>query len=229
MGADTQAILPYDQALSQLPDYLQQAEMESNGKSVNWYGEPIPYQTGPVIWGQTGINGQHAFYQLLHQGKTVVPADFIGSVHSLHSLEGHHDHLMANLFAQTEALMNGVNEQQVREDLALKGLSAHQIDGLVAHKVHQGNRPSNTLLLNKITARSLGSLIALYEHKIFAQGIIWQLHSFDQWGVELGKALAKSIEPELADGAQIGSHDCSTSHLINYYKQQKSYLHQVRR
>lgn len=218
LGAGSHAILPYDQPLHLLPAYLQQADMESNGKSVTREGDPVTYTTGPVIWGQTGINGQHAFYQLLHQGTTIVPADFIGSVHSVEPIERHHQHLMANFFAQTEALMAGVDEQQVRADLEAKGLSEEQIEQLLPHKIHPGNRPTNSLLMKKLDAHTLGALIALYEHKIFVQGIIWDVCSFDQWGVELGKVLAKKIEPELAAHAEVGSHDSSTCGLMTYYK-----------
>ncbi|MBL4827354.1 MAG: glucose-6-phosphate isomerase [Spongiibacteraceae bacterium] len=221
LGAQSQAILPYDQPLHLLPAYLQQADMESNGKSVTRDGNSVAYNTGPIIWGQTGINGQHAFYQLLHQGTTIVPADFIGSVESVEPIEEHHQHLMANFFAQPEALMAGVDEQQVRQDLLAKGLSEAQIEPLVPHKVHPGNRPTNSLLMKKLDAHTLGALIALYEHKIFVQGIIWDVCSFDQWGVELGKVLAKKIEPELAEHAEIGTHDCSTKALMAYYKHYK--------
>lgn len=219
LGYRAQALLAYDQCLHRLPAYMQQAEMESNGKSVNWAGEPLDYGSCPLIWGEVGINGQHAFYQLLHQGTDIIPADFIGSIHSTVPVEGHHDALMANFFAQTEAMMTGIDADQVREDLTAKGLSPERIEELVPHKVHPGNRPTNTLLLDKVTAKSLGNLIALYEHKIFVQGIIWEVHSFDQWGVELGKVLASGIQPELAPDAAVSpKHDASTRHLIEYYK-----------
>lgn len=219
LGYRAQALLAYDQCLHRLPAYMQQAEMESNGKSVNWAGEPLDYHSCPLIWGEVGINGQHAFYQLLHQGTDIIPADFIGSVHSTVPVEGHHDALMANFFAQSEAMMKGIDADQVREDLTAKGLSPERIEELVPHKVHPGNRPTNTLLLDKVTPKSLGALIALYEHKIFVQGIIWEVHSFDQWGVELGKVLASGIQPELAPDAAVSpKHDASTRHLIEYYK-----------
>ena len=217
LGAQSQAILPYDQSLHMLSAYLQQAEMESNGKSVTWDGEPISYPTVPSIWGELGINGQHAFYQYLHQSNNVVPADFIGSVASVTPVKGHHKTLMANFFAQTQALMTGVNEQQVREDLKAKGRTQDYIDKVAPHKVHKGNRPTNTLLLKRIDPHSLGQLIALYEHKIFVQGIILQICSFDQWGVELGKGLAANIEQELETGSVAVTHDCSTKQLMNYY------------
>lgn len=212
-----QAILPYDQALHMLPAYLQQGEMESNGKSVNFSGSRVNYTTVPLIWGMTGINGQHAFYQYLHQGTTIVPADFIGSIKPQVEVGEHHRVLMSNFFAQTEAMMNGVSAEQIRDELTAKGISSEEIDQLVAHKVHQGNRPTSSILLDTVDARGLGRLIALYEHKIFVQGIILEICSFDQWGVELGKGLAKSIEAELSDG-QVGEHDSSTAGLMNYYQ-----------
>ncbi|MEW6983416.1 glucose-6-phosphate isomerase [Colwelliaceae bacterium 6471] len=218
LGAQSQAILPYDQSLHMLSAYLQQAEMESNGKSVTWDGEEITYPTVPSIWGELGINGQHAFYQYLHQSNNVVPADFIGSVESVTPVQGHHETLMANFFAQTQALMQGVNEQQVRTDLAAKGRTPDYIDKVAPHKVHKGNRPTNTILMKRISPRSLGSLIALYEHKIFVQGIILQICSFDQWGVELGKGLANKIQVELETGVIDENHDSSTAGLIHFYQ-----------
>lgn len=218
LGLHSQAILPYDQNLHRLPAYLQQADMESNGKSTNWAGETVPYATGPIIWGEVGINGQHAFYQLLHQGTTVVPADFIGSINSNNPLPGHHENLMANFFAQSQAMMTGVDADSVRAQLASSGMDAEEIERLVQHKVHPGNRPTNTLLMDQLNPHNLGALIAMYEHKIFAQGIIWQICSFDQWGVELGKVLAKAIEPELAPEEDVGNHDCSTRSLVTHFK-----------
>lgn len=216
------ALLPYDQCLHRFPAYMQQAEMESNGKSVNWAGEQISYGSVPLVWGEVGINGQHAFYQMLHQGTDIIPADFIGSVSSNIDVPGHHDALMANFFAQSQAMMQGIDAEQVQRELSAKGLSEARIAELVPQKVHRGNRPSNTLLLNKVDARTLGALIALYEHKIFVQGIIWEIYSFDQWGVELGKVLAAGIQPELAaDKAVSAHHDASTRNLIDYYKQAK--------
>jgi glucose-6-phosphate isomerase len=222
LGYPAQALLPYDQCLHRFPAYMQQAEMESNGKHVNWAGEPISYGSVPLVWGEVGINGQHAFYQMLHQGTDIIPADFIGSVAPNVSVEGHHDALMGNFFAQTQALMQGIDANQVRKELTAKGVSAERIEEIVEHKVHKGNRPTNTLLLPKVDAKTLGSLIALYEHKIFVQGIIWRIHSFDQWGVELGKVLASAIQPELAVDAAINpAHDASTRHLIAFYKNAK--------
>jgi glucose-6-phosphate isomerase len=221
LGAPSQAILPYDQPLHMLPAYLQQADMESNGKSVNWEGNEVPYTTGPIIWGQTGINGQHAFYQLLHQGTHIVPADFIGSVESLAPLRGHHENLMANFFAQTQALMTGIDVTEVASALRSKGADEDDIKRLAPHKVHRGNRPSNTILMDKLDPRTLGKLLAMYEHKIFVQGIIWQIYSFDQWGVELGKVLAKGIEPQLdIDNSNIEQDD-STRSLIKHYQRIK--------
>ena len=217
LGAKSQAILPYDQSLHMLSAYMQQAEMESNGKSVTWDGHEIDYPTVPSIWGELGINGQHAFYQYLHQSNNIVPADFIGSVESVTPVQGHHETLMANFFAQTQALMSGVNEQQVREDLKRSGRPQAYIDKVAPHKVHKGNRPTNTLLMKRISPKSLGSLIALYEHKIFVQGIILQVCSFDQWGVELGKGLANAIVKELTSGDINKSHDSSTKGLLEYY------------
>ena len=223
LGYPAQALLPYDQCLHRFPAYMQQAEMESNGKHVNWAGEQISYGSVPLVWGEVGINGQHAFYQMLHQGTDIIPADFIGSVTPNVAVEGHHDALMANFFAQTQALMQGIDADQVRRELAAKGISPQRIEEIVLHKVHKGNRPTNTLLLPKVDAKTLGALIALYEHKIFVQGIIWRIHSFDQWGVELGKVLASAIQPELAAGAVDNpKHDASTRHLVAFYKAKKA-------
>jgi glucose-6-phosphate isomerase len=221
LGARSQAILPYDQTLHMLSAYLQQAEMESNGKSVSWNGDEVDYATVPSIWGELGINGQHAFYQYLHQSNNVVPADFIGSVASVTPVSGHHETLMSNFFAQTQALMTGVNEKQVRADLKAKGRTPDYIDKVAPHKVHKGNRPTNTILLKRIDPKTLGNLIALYEHKIFVQGIVLQICSFDQWGVELGKGLAESIHKELESGIVSKNHDCSTLNLMNYYNKAK--------
>ncbi len=221
LGSQSQAILPYDQTLHMLTAYLQQAEMESNGKSVSWEGEEVDYATVPSIWGELGINGQHAFYQYLHQSNNVVPADFIGSVESVTPVKGHHETLMANFFAQTQALMAGVNEEQVRADLKAKGRTDDYIDKVAPHKVHKGNRPTNTILLKRIDPRTLGSLIAAYEHKIFVQGIVLQICSFDQWGVELGKGLAADIQNELESNNISEEHDCSTSSLLKFYQAAK--------
>lgn len=218
LGAQSQAILPYDQPLHMLSAYLQQAEMESNGKSVSWHGDEIYYPTVPSIWGTLGINGQHAFYQYLHQSNNIVPADFIGSINNEASLTKHHEILLANLFAQTRALMMGVDEQQVRDDMEEKGHEESYINSVAPHKVHNGNRPTNTILLDSISPRSIGSLIALYEHKIFVQGIILQIFSFDQWGVELGKGLANTIEQELQQKFVNPNYDSSTRELMKYYQ-----------
>ncbi|ALS32559.1 glucose-6-phosphate isomerase [Pseudoalteromonas translucida KMM 520] len=222
LGYTSQAILPYDQALHMLPAYLQQGEMESNGKHVNFAGETVPYTTVPIIWGMTGINGQHAFYQCLHQGNVIVPADFIASIKPQVSVDKHHDILLSNFFAQTEALMNGVDEQEITADLTAKGKSQAQIDELLKHKIHQGNRPTTSMLLDSVDAKTVGRLIALYEHKIFCQGIILEICSFDQWGVELGKGLASKIEAELVDERVKYAHDSSTNGLMAYYKQHRT-------
>ncbi len=221
LGSQSQAILPYDQTLHMLTAYLQQAEMESNGKSVTWDGTEVDYATVPSIWGELGINGQHAFYQYLHQSNNVVPADFIGSVESVTPVKGHHETLMANFFAQTQALMAGVDEKQVRADLKAKGRNEDYINKVAPHKVHKGNRPTNTILLKRIDPKTLGSLIAAYEHKIFVQGIILQICSFDQWGVELGKGLAAEIQNELESNAISSKHDCSTASLMAFYQKAK--------
>ncbi|ALU41506.1 glucose-6-phosphate isomerase [Pseudoalteromonas rubra] len=221
LGYQSQAILPYDQALHMLPAYLQQGEMESNGKHVTFAGQTVPYTTVPLIWGMTGINGQHAFYQCLHQGNVIVPADFIASVKPQRDVAKHHDILLSNFFAQTEALMAGVNEQQVRSDLAAKGKSEAEIERLLPHKIHEGNRPTTSMILDEVDAKAVGRLIALYEHKIFCQGIILEVCSFDQWGVELGKGLASAIESELTQDNVEHAHDSSTAGLIAYYKQNR--------
>jgi glucose-6-phosphate isomerase len=204
-----------------LTAYLQQAEMESNGKSVSWDGVEVDYATVPSIWGELGINGQHAFYQYLHQSNNVVPADFIGSVESVTPVKGHHETLMANFFAQTQALMAGVNEEQVRADLKAKGRTPEYINKVAPHKVHKGNRPTNTILMKRIDPKTVGSLIACYEHKIFVQGILLQICSFDQWGVELGKGLAAEIQSELETNNIAKGHDCSTESLLKYYLSSK--------
>ncbi|WP_237054977.1 glucose-6-phosphate isomerase [Microbulbifer sediminum] len=217
MGWPALAVLPYEQALHMLPAYLQQAEMESNGKSTTRAGEEAAYATGPLIWGQLGINGQHAFYQYLHQSPEVVPADFIGSVRPGHGLETHHEILLANLLAQSQALMSGVSRERVAAELRNSGLPAERVEELVPFKVHRGNRPSNTILLRGLDPQSVGALIALYEHKIFCQGAILQIYSFDQWGVELGKGLASALQPKLRSG-DLAGEDGSTARLIEYYR-----------
>ncbi|MGB9129161.1 MAG: glucose-6-phosphate isomerase [Thiobacillus sp.] len=212
-SAESHAILPYDHYLRSLPAYLEQADMESNGKSVDRDGNAVDYATGAIVWGATGINGQHAFYQLLHQGTKMIPADFIVSVEPHTELQEHHDILIANFLAQTEALMRG----RTREETQLEMGSA-QSGQFVSHKVFDGNHPSNAILLQKLTPHALGMLVALYEHKIFVQGVIWNLNSYDQWGVELGKQLARRILPELHADAPVGGHDASTNALINHYR-----------
>jgi glucose-6-phosphate isomerase len=212
---ETHAILPYDQYLHRFPAYFQQGDMESNGKRVTCDGRVVDYQTGPIIWGEPGTNGQHAFYQLLHQGTKLVPVDFIAPIESLNPVGDHHAILLANCFAQSEALMKGKTEAEARAELEASGLVGEKLERLLPHKVFPGNRPSNTILFKKLTPRTLGSLIAMYEHKIFVQGIIWRINSFDQWGVELGKQLAKAILPELESADEATAHDSSTNALIN--------------
>ena len=217
-GAQTHAILPYDQYLHRFPAYFQQGDMESNGKRVDRNGEQVDYSTGPVIWGEPGTNGQHAFYQLIHQGSKLIPCDFLAPIESHNPVGEHHRILLSNFFAQTEALMSGKTAEEVRMELAATGMNGEELERLVPHKVFPGNKPTNSLMFKKLTPRTLGRLIALYEHKIFVQGILWNINSFDQWGVELGKQLAKAILPELADEHMVATHDASTNGLINYYK-----------
>ncbi|MGD9240130.1 MAG: glucose-6-phosphate isomerase [Desulfobacterales bacterium] len=221
-GAQTEAILPYDQYMHRFPAYFQQGNMESNGKSSDRNGEKINYQSGPVIWGEPGTNGQHAFYQLIHQGTKLIPADFLAPAISHNPIGEHHQILLSNFFAQPEALLNGKTEEDVIADLKKEGKTDKEIKHLLPHKLFEGNRPTNSILFKKLTPGVLGSLIAMYEHKIFVQGVIWNIFSFDQWGVELGKQLAKKILPELADDKPVYSHDCSTNGLINMYKKMKS-------
>jgi len=218
-NAQTHAILPYDQYLHRFPAYFQQGDMESNGKGVDRQGRRIEeYSTGPVIWGEPGTNGQHAFYQLIHQGTKLIPADFIAPAQSQNQIGKHHPILLSNFFAQTEALMKGKTEQEARAELEKAGLSGEKLEALLPHKVFTGNRPTNSILFPKLTPHTLGSLIAMYEHKIFTQGVVWNVNSFDQWGVELGKQLAQRIQPELDGDAPVNAHDSSTNGLINYYK-----------
>ncbi len=217
-GAQTLAVLPYDQYLSRFAAYFQQGDMESNGKSVTLEGATVDYSTGPILWGEPGTNGQHAFYQLIHQGTKLIPCDFIATADTLNPLDSHHTILIANFLAQTEALMKGKTPDEVRREFAAAG-NNHPSDMLVAAKTFAGNKPSNSFLMKQLNPETLGSLIALYEHKIFTQGTIWNINSYDQWGVELGKQLAKAIEPELAGDAPVTTHDSSTNGLINYYKQ----------
>src|SRR3569832_2463979 len=217
-GAETHAILPYDQYLHRFPAYFQQGDMESNGKRVNRDGEVVDYDTGPVIWGEPGTNGQHAFYQLIHQGTRLIPCDFLAPIEPHNPIDDHQRKQLSNFFAQTEALMRGKQANEVRAELVAAGLQGDALERLLPHRVFPGNRPSNSIMFQKLTPRSLGTLIALYEHKIFVQGVIWQINSFDQWGVELGKQLAKRILPELEGDHAVTAHDASTNGLINYYK-----------
>lgn len=218
-GAESEAILPYDQYLHRFAAYFQQANMESNGKSVTRDGKKINYQSGPIIWGEPGTNGQHAFYQLIHQGTKLIPCDFLAPANSHHQLGDHHQKLLSNFFAQTEALMNGKTEQEVLAEL--QNLEEEKRKTLTPFKVFEGNRPSNSILYKKLTPKTLGTLLALYEHKIFVQGILWNVFSFDQWGVELGKQLAGKILPELQNDSSINNHDSSTNGLINAYKKMR--------
>lgn len=219
--AETHAILPYDQYLHRFAAYFQQGDMESNGKQVDRNGETVWYETGPVIWGEPGTNGQHAFYQLIHQGTRLIPCDFIAPAQSLNPVGEHHRLLLCNFFAQTEALMNGKEEQEVVTELSKEGKTPEEIANMVPFKIFEGNKPSNSILLKKMTPYNLGSLIALYEHKIFVQGVVWNIYSFDQWGVELGKQLAQKIYPELKHNQPTQAHDSSTNGLINQYKRWK--------
>ena len=220
--ASSEAILPYDQYLHRFAAYFQQGNMESNGKSVDRSGNGVHYQTGPVIWGEPGTNGQHAFYQLIHQGTKIIPCDFIAPAISQNPLSDHHDKLLSNYFAQTEALMMGKTEEEVEAELKAQGFSTEDIHFHKPYRVFSGNKPTNSIMFKKLDPQTLGSLIALYEHKIFVQGIIWNIFSFDQWGVELGKVLAKKILPELSSSETISSHDSSTNGLINYFKRLKN-------
>ena len=217
-NAESEAIIPYTQYLNQFATYLQQGIMESNGKSVDRDGTKVNYQTGTLIWGEPGTNSQHAFFQLIHQGTKLIPTDFIGYVESLYGNKDHHNKLMSNYFAQTEALMNGKTEQEVLTELKGQSLSEDEIKKLLPFKIFDGNKPTTSLLIQKLSPESLGKLIAMYEHKIFVQGIIWNIYSYDQFGVELGKQLAKSILNELNDEASSSSHDSSTQSLLAYYK-----------
>ncbi|HLO80725.1 MAG TPA: glucose-6-phosphate isomerase [Chitinophagaceae bacterium] len=219
-GAESEAILPYDQYLHRFAAYFQQGNMESNGKYVDRNGNRVPYQTGPIIWGEPGTNGQHAFYQLIHQGTRLIPCDFIAPAISHNPIGDHHVKLLSNFFAQTEALMNGKTAEEARKEMS--SLSEEQIQAILPFKVFEGNRPTNSFLLKMITPFSLGQMIALYEHKIFVQGVIWNIFSFDQWGVELGKQLANKILPELQGNEMVHSHDSSTNGLINAYKNMRS-------
>lgn len=222
LGATSEAILPYDQYLHRFAAYFQQGNMESNGKYVSRDGAKVNYSTGPIIWGEPGTNGQHAFYQLIHQGTHLIPCDFIAPAISHNPTGDHHVKLLSNFFAQTEALMNGKSLEEVRAEMEKAGKSSEEIEKIAPHRVFEGNRPTNSILVKQITPYTLGQLIAMYEHKIFVQGVIWNIFSFDQWGVELGKVLANAILPELADDQQVTSHDASTNGLINAYKKMRN-------
>ncbi len=217
-GAESYAIIPYDQYLVRFPEFLQQLDMESNGKYINRQGQKVSYKTGPIIWGTIGTNSQHSFFQLLHQGTRLVPADFIAAINSPNEIGEHRPILLANFFAQTEALMKGKTRDEALLELRQQFKDEDEIQKLLPHKVFEGNRPTNTILLDELSPTSLGKLIALYEHKVFVQGVIWNVNSFDQWGVELGKQLAKRILPELAGDGYVSTHDSSTNGLINHYK-----------
>jgi glucose-6-phosphate isomerase len=217
-GAETEALIPYTQYLARFAAYLQQGVMESNGKHVDRTGQGLDYQSGTIVWGEPGTNSQHAFFQLIHQGTKLIPTDFIGFKKALHGKTDHHDKLMANFFAQTEALLQGKSEETVKNELESKGMSAEEVSRLLPFKVFPGDKPTNTLLIEKLSPKTLGSLIALYEHKIFVQGLIWNIFSYDQWGVELGKQLAGNILKEIQNNA-IGNHDASTANLLKLYKQ----------
>ena len=221
-GSESEAILPYDQYMHRFAAYFQQGNMESNGKSIGRDGKPVNYQTGPIVWGEPGTNGQHAFYQLIHQGTKLIPCDFMAPAQSHNTLGDHHPKLLSNFFAQTEALMTGKSKVEVVKELEQQGKSKEEIEELAPFKVFEGNRPTNSILFEKLTPRVLGSLIAMYEHKIFVQGVIWNIYSFDQWGVELGKVLAKQILPELSGNEKVSSHDSSTNGLINTYKKMRT-------
>ncbi|MBD3628050.1 glucose-6-phosphate isomerase [Cyclobacterium sp.] len=219
LGAASETILPYDQYMHRFPAYFQQGNMESNGKCIDREGNRVSYTTGPVIWGEPGTNGQHAFYQLIHQGTQIIPCDFIAPAQTHNPVGDHHVKLMSNFFAQTEALMNGKSLEQVKEEMKKEGKSPEIIDKIAPHRVFEGNNPTNSILVKKINPATLGALIAMYEHKIFVQGAIWNIYSFDQWGVELGKVLAKTILPELTAPEKVSGHDASTNGLINAFKE----------
>jgi len=223
-GAQSYTILPYDQYLHRFPAYFQQGDMESNGKYITRDGQRVDYTTGPIVWGEPGTNGQHAFYQLVHQGTHLIPCDFLVAAETLNPIQGgiHQKILLSNFLAQTEALMTGKSEQKVEEELRASGMSEDQIKLIKPHKVFQGNKPSNSIVYQRLTPFNLGMLLAMYEHKIFTQGIVWDINSFDQWGVELGKVLAKAILPELSSPGEISSHDSSTNGLINFLKSRTS-------
>jgi glucose-6-phosphate isomerase len=221
-GSQTQAILPYDQYMHRFAAYFQQGDMESNGKHINRNGDTVSVSTGPILWGEPGTNGQHAFYQLIHQGTKLIPCDFLAPIETQNPIGHHHQILLSNFFAQTEALMKGKTASEARAELVASGMTGEALEKLLPHKVFDGNKPTNSIMFQKLTPKTLGTLIAMYEHKIFVQGIIWNINSFDQWGVELGKQLAKAILPELSAAGTVSSHDSSTNGLINYYKTRAS-------
>ncbi|CAG0972647.1 partial glucose-6-phosphate isomerase, partial [Anaerolineae bacterium] len=220
-GAQTHAILPYDQTLSRFSAYFQQGDMESNGKFVDREGKRVDFDTGPIIWGEPGTNGQHAFYQLIHQGTRMVPCDFLMPIETQYPLGEHPEILFSNFLAQTQALMQGKTADEARAELEAAGVKGDELELLLLHKVFRGNRPTNSILFQKLDPRTLGMLIALYEHKIFVQGIVWNINSFDQWGVELGKQLAQKIYPQLGGKQPVQEHDASTNGLINHYKKHR--------
>ena len=220
--AESHCILPYDQYMHRFAAYFQQGDMESNGKYTKKNGERVNYSTGPIVWGEAGTNGQHAFYQLIHQGTKLIPCDFIAPVVSQNPLGDHHVKLLSNFFAQTEALMKGKTSIEAKRELYLSGMNANEVEELLPHKVFEGNKPTNSILVKKLTPKVLGSLVAMYEHKIFTQSVIWNVNAFDQWGVELGKQLAKVILPELKDDSKVEGHDVSTNGLINFYKKYRA-------
>jgi glucose-6-phosphate isomerase len=220
-GIKSQAIIAYDQYLEYFTDFLQQLDMESNGKYIDRNGKEVDYTTGGVVWGKPGTNAQHSFFQLIHQGTQIIPADFLAPVQSLNPTGDHHDKLISNFLAQTEALMKGKSENEARRELENAGMNEDEIKKILPHKVFKGNKPTNSIFYKKLTPENLGKIIAMYEHKVFVQGIIWNINSFDQWGVELGKQLAKVILPELQSDDVINQHDSSTRALIEYYKKNK--------
>ncbi|KAL1247943.1 hypothetical protein QQF64_023319 [Cirrhinus molitorella] len=222
--AETHALLPYDQYMHRFAAYFQQGDMESNGKYITKSGTRVNYHTGPIVWGEPGTNGQHAFYQLIHQGTRLIPADFLIPAQSQHPIRDnlHHKILMANFLAQTEALMRGKTPEEAKKELQGAGMSGDALEKLLPHKVFEGNKPSNSIIFKKLSPFMLGALVAMYEHKIFVQGVMWDINSYDQWGVELGKQLAKKIEPELQDDAEVHSHDSSTNGLISFFKKNRS-------
>ena len=220
-GAESHCILPYDQYMHRFAAYFQQGDMESNGKYINKNGEKVNYSTGPIVWGEPGTNGQHAFYQLIHQGTKLIPCDFIAPVNTQNPIGDHHAKLLSNFFAQTEALMKGKTREQAKKELESEDFSDLELEALLPHKIFEGNKPTNSIFVKKLTPRVLGSLIAMYEHKIYTQSVIWNVNAFDQWGVELGKQLAKVILPELSNNNKVESHDSSTNGLIQFYKENR--------